>query len=196
VLALLLPLLAYCLVFLGNIDSFETQACLSFGTVFVTALLLAIDAASLGTTDLEGQDRAGPGAIFSGVLLLWVVCFPLAFFRRRHFGRPNLGLLALLVAAVFVGAPFLTGGVGRGGELPSCTQSEVISLVNEMIQKSPMGPSVSSIHGHLEVNYDKAAKVRTGQCMVETPTGALTVTYRVSWVDARKRYFQVEILPF
>jgi hypothetical protein len=196
VLALLLPLLAYCVVFLGNINSFETEVCLSFGTVFLTALLLAIDAAYLGSIDLQGTPRAGPGVIFAGVLLLWVVCYPVVFFRRRHFGRSNFGLLALLVAVVFVGAPFFIAGVGQGSGPPSCTSSEVISLVDDMIRKSPMGPSVISIRGHRELNYDQAAKIRTGQCVINTATGPIPVTYRVSWIDGRKRAFQVEILPF
>jgi hypothetical protein len=36
------------------------------------------------------------------MLFLWIVCYPVIYFRRRHFGRPNLGPLAFLVAVFFV----------------------------------------------------------------------------------------------
>jgi hypothetical protein len=107
VLALLLPVGAQGVALASAVDSLGLQPALNWGSVIVTAVILAVDAALLGRVDLKGVRRASPLVIFLGVLLLWIVCYPAVFFRRRHFGRPNLGPLALLVAVFFIGAPFL-----------------------------------------------------------------------------------------
>src|SRR5260370_1265879 len=98
VLALLLPLVAQGVVLACRFDSWGIEMALGWGTVVVTALVLAVDAAFLGTIDLQGTPRSSPIALFFGLLIIWIVCYPVAFFRRRHFGRPNLGPLALVVA--------------------------------------------------------------------------------------------------
>jgi hypothetical protein len=54
VLALLLPLAAQGLALACHFDSLGIGMALSWGTVVVTALLLAVDAAYLGTIDLKG----------------------------------------------------------------------------------------------------------------------------------------------
>ena len=85
VLALLLPLVAQGLALASPLDSLGFQTALGLGTVFVTALVLAVDAAFLGTRDLQGRQRSNPGALFFGMFCLWIVFYPVAFFRRRHF---------------------------------------------------------------------------------------------------------------
>jgi hypothetical protein len=64
VLALLLPLVAQCLILACRFDSPGIDWALSWGAVAVTALLLAVDAALLGTTDLHGVQRRSPTALF------------------------------------------------------------------------------------------------------------------------------------
>src|SRR5262249_18576305 len=119
--------------------------------------------------------------------------------RRRHFGRPNLGPLALLVAVFFVTAPFLQNlarfGV-LGGGVPTCTSREVVSMVDDMIRKSPFGPSVQSISGHREISYDSASQTRKGQCLLKTQTETITVTYSVKLLNRTTGVFQVEVEPF
>jgi hypothetical protein len=132
------------------------------------------------------------------MLLLWIVFYPVAFFRRRHFGRPNLGPLALLVAAFFVGVPFLHhlarfGIVGEG--VPTCTSREVTGMVDDMIHKSPIGPSVQSITGHREVSYDPVTQTRKGQCVVKTQTETITASYSVIMINRKTGTFQVEVQP-
>jgi hypothetical protein len=198
VLALLLPLAAQGLALACNIDSLGIGMALSWGTVVVTALLLAVDAAYLGTIDLKGTQRSIPGALFFGILLFWIICYPVAFFRRRHFGRPNLGPLAVLVAGFFVGAPVLYnftrfGVAGEG--VPTCTSREVTGMVDDIIRKSPMGPSVQSISGHREIRYDSVNQTRKGQCLLKTPTETITVTYSVKVLNRTNGTFQVEVEP-
>jgi hypothetical protein len=198
VFALLVPLVAQGLILACHFDSPDIDLALSYGAVAVTALLLAVDAALLGTTDLHGIQRSSPMALFFGLLLLWIVCYPVAFFRRRHFGRPNLGPLALLVAAFFVAVPFLHNfarfGIAGNG-VPTCTSQEVVGMVNDLIRQSTLGPSVQSISDHRELSYDSAKQIRKGQCRVKTQTETITATYTVKMLDRRAGTFQVEVDP-
>jgi hypothetical protein len=197
VLALIVPLVVECVLFLGNIESETVGYVIGFAIVFLTAVLLAIDAAYLGVVDLKGNHRASPLALFFGVILLWIVFYPLCFFRRRHFGTSNFGVLALVVAAVFVAGPYLSELLFQQGVLgdkpPSCTNPEVISLLDDTIRKTPLGPQVMSIRDHREIDYDPVTKKRTGQCEVRTITDHMLITYSVTWIDRSKRYFQVQI---
>lgn len=206
--ALLVPLIVQWLGFLGNLDSVTANLALSWGGLFVTAILLTIDAYCLGPVDLQGKNRSGIGALFLGLVLIWVVFYPLAFFRRRHFGKPNLGPLAILVAAIFFITPFAKEsinksgfGAGRVGKLPledgppACTGHDVRFLVEDMIRKSALGRSVKAVGGFREVKFDRAAQIRTGRCVVETDRGDITITYEVSWTDRHKGTFGVRTLP-
>ena len=196
VLALLLPVVAIAVTFAWHFNSLGIELAIGWGTVAVTALLMAIDAAFLGRVDLGGTERAGPVALFFGMCFLWVLGYPVAFFRRRHFGRPNLGPLALVVAVCFVAAPFIQnflrfGVLGAG--VPSCTSREVIDMVNDSIRDSPDGPSVQSISGHREVSHDPANKTRKGQCIVKTRTETITAGYTVKIMDPTRGTFQVQV---
>jgi hypothetical protein len=198
VLALLLPLAAQGLALACHFDSLDIGIALGYGTVIVTALLLAVDAGFLGTFDLQGTRRCTPGALFFGILLFWIICYPVAFFRRRHFGRPNLGPFAVLVAGFFLGAPYLHNftrfGVS-GNEVPTCASREVIRMVDDLIRKSDMGPSVQSISGHREISYDRVRQTRKGQCLLKTPTETITVRYSVKMLNAENGTFEVDIEP-
>jgi hypothetical protein len=198
VLALLLPLVAQGLILACHFDSVGIETALSWGTVAVTALMLAVDAAFLGSTDLRGTQRAHPGGLFLGMILLWIVVYPMVYFRRRHFGRPNLGPLALLVAVFFVAVPFVHNfgqfGLVVAG-VPTCTSKAVTNMVDDLIRQSALGPSVQSITDHRETSYDSSKQLRKGQCLVKTPTEIITATFSVKMVDAKAGTFQVELDP-
>jgi len=100
--ALILPIISG--VLLCFVTSFPVALGISAVMVFTTAALVAIDASRLGKVDLKGRGRESAGLLFVGMLALWIVVYPLAFFRRRSFGGPNLGFLALVVAGFFAGA--------------------------------------------------------------------------------------------
>jgi hypothetical protein len=198
VLALLLPLVAQGIALACHFDSVGLVMALGWGTVFVTALVLAVDAAFLGTIDLDGTHRSSPVALFFGILLIWIICYPVVFFRRRHFGRPNLGPLAILVAVFFFAAPFIQQFMAfgvLGGSPPTCTSREVITLVNDLIRQDPIGPSVQSISGHEEISYDSRSQTRKGRCRVQTEEETITARYSVKMLNRTAGTFQVEVEP-
>jgi hypothetical protein len=199
VVALILPAVAAVVGLVSHTEAIALEWALGLGTVLMTAILLAIDAAALGRVDAKGGDRVGAGSIFAGVLLLWIVFYPAAFFRRRHFGKPNLGALAILVAVVFVGAPLARDAINLGtllsGDPPACTSPEVTQLVETLIRKNnPLVP-INRIDGFKETRFDRNAMIRHGQCMVHQPNGVLAVVYQVRWIDRTRGQFGVVIEP-
>jgi hypothetical protein len=197
VVALVIPPVAAGVLLACRTDSLAFVWAVSFGAVGLTALLLAVDAGRLGSVDRTGRYRGGAGSLFVGMILLWVVFYPVAYFRRRHFGRPNYGPLALLVAAFFLAAPLVQSyadfGV-LGGEPPTCTSREVVSMLDDILRKS--SPSVVAVSGHREISYDRAGKSRKGQCLVKLKTETVTVTYNVKIFNPANGTFGVEVDPF
>ncbi len=189
VLALLLPLITSCAAFVINVESVPVALAMSLGTVVATAVLLAIDAAVMGTVDLKGRDRVSYGPLFLGVVLLWIVFYPVAFFRRRHFGRPNLGVLAILVTAFFVGAPTVAERLNRPVELPLCTSPEITRMVETLV-KGNANLAITRVDGFRETKFDRAAQIRHGECKVhQRERPPLVLLYRVQWIDkARGQY--------
>jgi hypothetical protein len=106
--------------------------------------------------------------------------------------------LALLVAGFFVAVPFLHNfarfGVAGDG-VPTCTSREVIGMVDDMIRKSTVGPSVQSISDHREISHDPANQIRKGQCLVKTQTETITATYSVKILNRSAGTFEVEVDP-
>lgn len=189
-LALILPVLAG--VGLMFVSSFEIALAISAATVVLSSLLVAIDAHQLGRVDRTGTERESAVLLFFGMCLLWIVVFPLAFFRRRHFGGPNLVVPAILVALFFVGGPFVVS-ILKGPELPACDSKEVIQLVEQVVRGSPVGPQVQSITGHRQISYDSAADRRHGQCVIQIGGRPVPAKYLVQWRDRSKGHFEVRI---
>ena len=188
--ALILPIISG--VLLCFVTSFPIALGISVVMVFTTAALVAIDASRLGKVDLKGQGRENAGLLFVGMLALWIIVYPLAFFRRRSFGGPNLGFLALVVAAFFSGGPFLCS-ILRPPRLPSCSSSEVARLLEQVIRSTPVGAKLKSIEGHHELSYDREANVRHGECVAHTNAGDIPVKFIVEWQDQKRGQFQVRL---
>jgi hypothetical protein len=190
--ALVLPVVA------GSVLLFVTSSgltlAISAAAVVGSSLLMAIDAGRLGRTDLKGRQRESAGLLFLGMCLLWIVVYPLAFFRRRHFSGPSLAIPALLVALFFVGGPLLRAVLVPPG-LPACDSPEVVQLLNQVIRSTPAGARARSIDGHREVSYERVADRRQGQCVVHTDGGDIVVNYLVQWRDRAKGLFEVRIPP-
>ena len=188
--ALTLPVLSG--VLLCFVTSFAVALGIGAATVVVTAVLVAIDASRLGKIDLKGRQRESAGLLFAGMCLLWIVVYPLAFFRRSAFGSPNLGFVALFVAAFFAAGPYVASMV-IPARLPSCTSAEVVRVLEQVIRSTPVGATTKSIDGHRELRYDRSAKVRHGECIAHTDSGDIPVKFIVEWQDREKALFQVRL---
>jgi hypothetical protein len=197
VLALLIPLIGMVL----PAGALATSLLLSTGTVMLTTILLCMDAASMGTIDRYGNRQMSVTGLFFGMVLLWIVFYPLAYFRRRHFGRPNLGPLAILVAGIFILVPFFKErpfdhflGGAASHRPPACNHPDVKALVEDLIRKTPIVANVKSISDYREIRYDEVRKMRVGKCLVKTFQGErINVYYNVSWIGQERRSFQVRI---
>ena len=76
-------------------------------TILLTAALIAAEASQLemGTTlNGKGKKDSGPVAWFIATLLFWVVMYPWYLFCRSRYGKKNLIVGGLLVAAIFLGS--------------------------------------------------------------------------------------------
>jgi hypothetical protein len=176
------------------VKSVELAIAVSLGTVGLSALLLAIDAGQLGTVDAKGQQRENPVTLFILMCLLWIVVYPMAYYRRTHFTGPNLFLPGILVALFFAGVPFLVP-VLFPPEVPACDSPEVVKLVDQLIRGNSGGIPIQSIYGHRQVRFDEKANNRFGECTVRTNTGVIVVRYIVRWRDRDKGMFEVQITP-
>ena len=188
--ALILPIISG--VILCFVKSFPIALGISAAIVFTTAVLVALDARRLGEVDLNGRKRENAGLIFVGMLAMWIVFYPLAFFRRSAFIAPNLGFLALLVALFFVSAPFVSSML-MPVQLPSCNSPEVAQLLEQVIRSTPVGAATKSIDGHREVSYDSTTNIRHGECVAHTDNAVIPVKFFVEWQDKKKGLFQVRL---
>jgi hypothetical protein len=188
--ALILPMLSG--VLLCFVPTVAFAIGISAATVILTAALVAIDAKRLGRIDLKGRQRESAGLLFVGMCLMWIVVYPVAFFRRSAFGSPNLGFVSLFVALFFASGPYFASLL-IPTPLPLCTSGEVAQVLEQVIRSAPVGSIVTSIEGHRELNYDPIASVRLGECVAHTDSGDIPVRFMVEWQDRAKGLFQVRL---
>jgi len=188
--ALILPVLAGCVLLF--VTSIGLGLAISGATVIGTWLLLAIDAHRLGKIDRRGRKRESAGVLLLEMCLLWIAFYPLTFYRRRHFGGPNLTIPAILVALFFTFFPILRAML-TPPDLPACTSQDVVRVLERLIRGMPIGTKVKSIDGHREVSYDLRANRRQGQCVVHTDDEDIVVNFTVEWLDRDKGQFMVKI---
>ncbi len=188
--ALILPVVSG--VVLCFVTSFFVALGISAATVISTAALVAIDARRLGEVDSKGRQRESAGLLFVGMVLVWIIVYPIAFFRRSAYSGPNLGFVAILVAVSFVAGPFLASML-MPVQLPSCTSKEVVQLLEQVVRSTPVGAAAESIDGHRELRYDRDADVRHGECVAHMASGDMPVKFIVKWQDRNKGLFQVRL---
>ncbi len=189
--ALVLPVLSGVLLFF--VTSIPIAVGISVVTVVATAALVAIDAHRLGRMDLKGSVRESAGVLFLGMCLFWIIVYPLAFFRRRSFGGPNLGVVAIGAALFFAGGPFV-GSLLIPRRLPSCSSAEVVQVLEQVIRSKTVGATTKSIDSHREVSFDRDTNVRHGVCIAHTETNDIPIHFIVEWQDREKGLFQVRIV--
>jgi hypothetical protein len=189
--SLILPVVASVLI---CISSTLIAALISSAVVIVTAILVAIDADQHGEIDKFGLPREGAMTLFVGILLLWLLVYPYAFFRRRAFLPPNLGWASIAVSLFFAASPFLRMLL-HPITLPACNSPEVIEVLEKALRGTETGPRIRSIDGHKELNYNESESVRYGECVIHLDTEDFSAKYSVTWGDKAQHEFEVRVEP-
>lgn len=192
--ALVLPVIAG--ISLCFVSSLIVVIAIAGGMVILTAILLSVDAYRLGAIDRAGKRRENPLLLFAAMILIWILGYPITYFRRRHFAGPPLGLLSIAVALFYVAAP-VTHAILASPEPPSCTSSAVTNIVERLIMgASPGGDfAVRSVDSFREIGFDRDANRRTGECTVHMRFDESAARYVVEWDGNSRRDFVVRILP-
>ncbi len=165
---------------------------ISIPAVVLSAACVAIDAYRLGNVDLKGMTRESPWVLFLGMCAFWVVIYPIAYFRRRQFGGPQLGFYSLGTAAFFMGAPLLAPFV-LPRSLPGCAAAESVKLLDQIVRTTSLGPILTAIDGHREVRFDAATGQRECACVVHSTVGEIPGKYIIEWQDRKAGLFQIRI---
>lgn len=79
-------------------------------------------------------------------------------------------------------------------ELPSCTDPEVIKVLEQVIRSTPLGSLVRTIEDHRELSFDRETNVRRGECLVRLPNEVVRVPFIVEWDDPERGTFRVQTL--
>jgi amino acid transporter len=113
---LLLPVIATVLIWLwiGNMNMFQNPGSMlnivGFGTVIITAILVAYEAGQLGFGKVTGEGKkkeSSPALYFLIVLLFWIIGYPLYLYQRSKKGKKNFIVGGIIVAILFVLSYFI-----------------------------------------------------------------------------------------
>ena len=144
---------------------------------------------------VPGIDMAAHlGGLVAGFGCGLVLSQPLSAERiaRRTFRNAVLsvaGIVTLLVWAVAL--PNIASMVPP----PSCTDTEVVKLLERVIRSTLVGSKLESVDRHREISFDADANVRHGECVAHTAAGDIPVKYVVEWQDVDNAMFRVRIPP-
>lgn len=86
----------------GFIVTWSDISFINWAVVITTAILMAVDANHLGPVDRHGVTRMSGTGLGILIFIIWIVFYPYAFFRRRHFAKPELAFAGLVVTLLFV----------------------------------------------------------------------------------------------
>jgi hypothetical protein len=134
---------------------------------------------------------ASPGFVYLGMLFFWIVGYPVHFVTRWRMGGRNLILPALFATAVYVSpilVPFLVEP-----ELPSADETEVLSLVKQIVEREPMARPVV-VTDPVETSFDPALQARLCECVISTKFGVEKARYKIDWQDRSQGMWQVLML--
>lgn len=79
-------------------------------------------------------------------------------------------------------------------EVPSCTNADVMKLLEQLIRDSLEGLTLESVDSHRERSFDRVANVRHGECVAHTNMEDIPVYFIIEWQDREKGLFQVRIV--
>jgi len=111
-LMLIVPLISTMLVWfwIGNMNLLQNPGSklnlISFGAVIITSIIALIEANQLefgkGKSRSGRMSETGPIGYFVGMILLWIIVYPMYLFQRSKKGKKNLIVGGIIVVIVFV----------------------------------------------------------------------------------------------
>ena len=82
----------------------DTMALLMLVTVLGTAIVAAMEASKVGMKSDRKKGTYSATAWFFLITLLWIICYPIYLYKRKHYGLANRLVLGILVTVIFVGS--------------------------------------------------------------------------------------------
>ena len=189
--ALVLPVVAGVLeVFLPD----SIGLALVIGTVLLTAVLLAIDIGSVMRWNPYCESSVSPGHTLFGVMLLWIVFFPLTYFRRIAICGPDMRGPALSATAAFLFLPWLISIWIKPAQLPACDAQEVTGIIQQLAESEFPGRKVKGVLAPREIRSDPRLQERRGSCVVLVDDERISVPYLIEWSDQKRGIFSVALM--
>lgn len=164
------------------------------GTVLLTAVLLSIDIGRVVRWNPFGEHFVSPTRTLLVVILIWIVGFPLAYFRRFSICGPDMRGTALGATAAFVFLPWLITTSLKPPELPGCDAKEVAELIQRLAVNEFPGQFVEGVAGLREVEADPNLQWRRGSCVVSVGDQRIPVPYVIEWSDQKRGIFSVALI--
>ena len=110
-LMLIVPFLAIMLIWfwIGNMNLLQSPGSklnlISVGTIILTSLLAYLEASQLGFGKEKKETK--PIVYFFGMVLVWIVVYPIYLYQRSKKGKKNLVVGGIVVALIFAGSYLL-----------------------------------------------------------------------------------------
>jgi len=143
--ALILPVAAGSLLFF--VSSTAQAIAISYATIVVTTILLAIDSGRFRVQRPGERKHETPTFVFlAGMLLFWGIGYPVVYYLRGKIVRPRLTLPSIAVVLYFMFGPLLYTMLVPP-TLPSCTSDVVVKTLLDAVKNSPDGKFVKSRGG-------------------------------------------------
>ena len=192
VIALILPVFFGISFAIFN-QAVEVARVMGYALVIVTTVLMAWDSFNLGETDVHGKKRTNT-LFLTLMLLLWPLGFVLAFFRRRHFGGPNLGIPAFLVILFLCGFPVCVSVINSNKpSLPTCDGLEVVNILVNYISSLPIGQKKPILHSYQMVNYNSITDCKRGKFFIKNENVEHEIYFVVEWLNRNEGKYQVRV---
>jgi len=82
----------------------DTLTLLMLVTVLGTAIVAAMEASKVGMKSDRKKGTYSATAWFFLIALLWIICYPVYLYKRKHYGLTNRLVVGILVALIFIGS--------------------------------------------------------------------------------------------
>jgi predicted Zn finger-like uncharacterized protein len=125
--------------------------------IIITAVLVAIDATKLEIgKSTEGKRETGPVGYALCMLLMWILAFPIYFWKRWKKGAKNFFPASVAIAIIFFISIIFSGSIGYS------TNSEIAMVKNGILNNYPNKTIGEAIEGYFDRTDWEAIKGSDG----------------------------------